>query len=163
MIPLFFRKMDRSLIPRRLPGGPFPPPRRSYTLDGFGRLPLLLPERDALNLKALCPGPISPFGPGVFISSPGSCPGFSFGSPLLDAGGAGKRVSSHPRNTAPARSSPDFLRLEKSCTEVLGAIASISPSTRRRILCAASRESLSALVSSTCTGFPVGRNHPSIR
>src|SRR2546427_6733574 len=102
MIAPFFRQMDQSLILRRPTGGFFPAPRRSYALGDFGRLPLLLPERDALNLKALCPGPISPFGPGVFISSPGSCPGFSFGSPLLDAGGAGKRVSSHPRNTAPA-------------------------------------------------------------
>src|SRR5712671_5866547 len=81
--------------------GTFPSPRRSYTLDGFGRLPLLLPERGALNLKAFCPGPISPFGPGVFISNPGSCPGFSFGSPPPDAGGAGALVSNHPRNTAP--------------------------------------------------------------
>src|SRR2546429_9818669 len=102
MIAPFLRRMDQSFILSRLPGAPFPSPRRSYPLDGLGRLPLLLPERDALNLKALCPGPISPFGPGVFISDPGSCPGFSFGSPLLDAGGAGKRVSSHPRNTAPA-------------------------------------------------------------
>jgi hypothetical protein len=28
----------------------------SYVLDGFGRLPLLLPERGALNLKAFAPG-----------------------------------------------------------------------------------------------------------
>src|SRR5438445_5199458 len=86
MIAPFFRQMDQSLILRRLTAGTFPSPRRSYALDGFGRLPLLLPERDALNLKALCPGPISPFGPGVLISSSGFCPGFSFGSPLLDAG-----------------------------------------------------------------------------
>src|SRR5438309_11644424 len=102
MVAPFFRQMDQSLILIRLAAGTFPSPRRSYTLDGLGRLPLLLPERDALNLKALCPGPISPFGPRVFISDPGSCPRFSFGSPLLDAGGAGKRVSSHPRNTASA-------------------------------------------------------------
>src|SRR5712691_11134874 len=102
MIAPFFRQMDQSLILRRLTAGTFPSPRRSYTSDGLGRLPLLLPERDALNLKALCPGPISPFGPGVFISNPGSCPGFSFGSQLLDAGGAGALVSSHPRNTAAA-------------------------------------------------------------
>src|SRR5438105_3228231 len=76
MIAPFFRQMDQSLILRRLTAGTFPSPRRSYTLDGFGRLPLLLPERDALNLKALCPGPISPFGPGVFISSPGFARGF---------------------------------------------------------------------------------------
>src|SRR5437879_12629956 len=101
MIAPFFRQMDQSLILRRPTAGTFPSPRRSYALGDFGRLPLLLPERDALNLKALCPGPISPSGPGVFISSPGSCAGFSFASPLLDAGGGGRRVACEPATTAP--------------------------------------------------------------
>ena len=47
----------------------------SHTVGDFGRLPLLLPERDALNLKAFCPGLISPFGPGAFISPPPVWPG----------------------------------------------------------------------------------------
>src|SRR6267378_6387210 len=97
-----FFQVDQSLIFRTIDRGTFPSSRRSYTLDGFGRLPLLLPERGALNLKAFCPGPISPFGPGVFISNPGSCPGFSFGAPPLDARDGGALASSHPRNTAAA-------------------------------------------------------------
>src|SRR2546428_4169483 len=92
--------MDQSLILRRPTAGTFPSPRRSYALGDFGRLPLLLPERDALNLKALCPGPISPFGPGVFISSPGSCPGVFVWLPAARCGGrrqAGIQPSSKHR------------------------------------------------------------------
>ena len=55
--------------------GTFSTPRHSYALGDFGRLPLLLPERDALNLKAFCPGLISPYSPGVFISRPSVMPG----------------------------------------------------------------------------------------
>src|SRR5882762_4507221 len=95
MIAPFSTGGSVAYFPGDRAAGTFPSPCRSYLSDGFGRLPLLLPERDALNLKALCPGPISPFGPGVFISNPGSCPGFSFGSPLLDAGGAGALVATH--------------------------------------------------------------------
>src|SRR5258707_10981423 len=98
----FFCQVDQSLIFRAIDCGTFPSSRRSYTLDGFGRLPLLLPERDALNLKAFCPGLISPFGPGVFISNPGFCPGFSFGSERLDSRDAAALASSQPRNTAAA-------------------------------------------------------------
>src|SRR5216117_2988870 len=67
--------MDQSLILRRLTAGTFPSPRRSHAVGDFGRLPLLLPERDALNLKAFCPGLISPFSPGAFISPPPVLPG----------------------------------------------------------------------------------------
>src|SRR5216117_778864 len=67
--------MDQSLILRRLTAGTFPSPRHSYALGDFGRLPLLLPERDALNLKAFCPGLISPYSPGIFISRPPVMPG----------------------------------------------------------------------------------------
>src|SRR6266849_5355238 len=69
MITPFFQT-DQSLIWAMLWVGTFSTPRHSYALGDFGRLPLLLPERDALNLKAFCPGLISPYSPGVFISRP---------------------------------------------------------------------------------------------
>src|SRR2546426_256529 len=74
MITPFFQT-DQSLIWAMLWVGTFSTPRHSYALGDFGRLPLLLPERDALNLKAFCPGLISPYSPGVFISRPSVMPG----------------------------------------------------------------------------------------
>src|SRR6266851_1579802 len=74
MITPFFQT-DQSLIWAMLWVGTFSPPRHSYALGDFGRLPLLLPERDALNLKAFCPGLISPYSPGIFISRPLVMPG----------------------------------------------------------------------------------------
>src|SRR5713101_8907797 len=125
MITPFFQT-DQSLIWAMLWVGTFSTPRHSYALGDFGRLPLLLPERDALNLKAFCPGLISPYSPGIFISRPPVMPGFS--SPALQ--GAGARAPSHVPNTAAASSRPEFLRLEKSWTEIFGPSAAISPSTR---------------------------------
>src|SRR5205809_759465 len=75
MIAPFFHRWISRLFPGRAAAGTFPLPCRSYTVDDFGRLPLLLPERVALNLKAFCPGLISPFGPGAFISPPPVLPG----------------------------------------------------------------------------------------
>src|SRR5256712_4204165 len=74
MITPFFQT-DQSLIWAMLWVGTFSTPRHSHAVGDFGRLPLLLPERDALNLKAFCPGLISPFGPGAFISPPPVLPG----------------------------------------------------------------------------------------
>src|SRR5439155_20351888 len=96
---------------------------------------------------------------GFYFSTLGLAGGFSFGCPpRATLAALGALASSHPSSTAAASSSPDFLRLENSCTEALGANPRISPSTLRKTFWAAARESLSALVSSTCTGFPVGQN-----
>src|SRR6266853_2373569 len=84
MITPFFQT-DQSLIWAMLRVGTFSTPRHSYALGDFGRLPLLLPERDALNLKAFCPGLISPYSPGVFISRPPVMPG------VFIAGAASRR------------------------------------------------------------------------
>src|SRR4029077_6989959 len=70
-----FLQADQSLIFLRIRDGNLSAADDSHTVGDFGRLPLLLPERDALNLKAFCPGLISPFGPGAFISPPPVLPG----------------------------------------------------------------------------------------
>src|SRR6267142_5831367 len=150
--------MDQPVMARVIRFGNLSATALLYAIDGFGRLPLLLPERGALNLKAFCPGLISPFSPGAFISRPPVLPGvFISGSPR-DALCLGEPSASQRTRTAAASSRPVFLGLENSCTEAPGASAATSLSTRRRTVRPASRESLSALVSSTCMGFPVGRN-----
>src|SRR6266705_6411942 len=70
-----FLQADQSLIFLRIRDGNLSAADDSHAVGDFGRLPLLLPERDALNLKAFCPGLISPFGPGAFISPPPVLPG----------------------------------------------------------------------------------------
>src|SRR5882762_5574139 len=70
-----FLQADQPLIFWKIPRGNLSPCDDSHTVGDFGRLPLLLPERVALYLKAFCPGPISPFGPGAFISPPLVLPG----------------------------------------------------------------------------------------
>src|SRR5438876_6970743 len=74
MITPFF-KTDQSLTCAMISRGNLFAAPHSYALGDFGRLPLLLPERDALNLKAFCPGLISPYSPGIFISPPPVLPG----------------------------------------------------------------------------------------
>src|SRR5213083_1914781 len=70
-----FLQADQTLIFWKLRHGNLTPREDSHAVGDFGRLPLLLPERVALNLKAFCPGLISPFGPGAFISPPPVLPG----------------------------------------------------------------------------------------
>src|SRR5439155_1270916 len=79
-----FLQADQTLIFWKLRHGNLSPRDDSHAVDDFGRLPLLLPERVALNLKAFCPGLISPFGPGAFISPPPVLPGVFI---WLSAGG----------------------------------------------------------------------------
>src|SRR5438128_5209136 len=74
MITPFF-KTDQSLTCAMISRGNLFAAPHSYALGDFGRLPLLLPERDALNLTAFCPGLISPYSPGIFISRPPVMPG----------------------------------------------------------------------------------------
>src|SRR6266481_1063504 len=126
MVTPFFKRISR-LFARSCAAGTFPSLCHSYALGDFGRLPLLLPERGALNLKAFCPGLVSPYSPGAFISRPLVRPGVF----IAGAEGVGALASSHVPKTAPASPRPEFLRLEKSWTEIFGPSTAISPSTRR--------------------------------
>src|SRR6266540_2255477 len=92
MITPFF-KTDQSLTCAMIGRGNLFAAPHSYALGDFGRLPLLLPERDALNLKAFCPGLISPYSPGIFIYRPPVMPGV-----LLPAAPGRRALPDHPRS-----------------------------------------------------------------
>ena len=53
----------------------------SYAVGDFGRLPLLLPERGALNLKAFAPGWLSLMARGFLFPDPWSWPGVFISAP----------------------------------------------------------------------------------